>query len=438
MTKLNVLYEDNHIIVVEKPVNIPAQADISGDTDMLTLIKSYIKQKYNKPGDVFLGLVHRLDRPVGGVMIFARTSKAASRLAPQFAAHKAKKRYAALVQGNPRAYERLENYIKKDESTLSAVICAADTPNAKHAALEYYRLTERGGLTLMDVSLFTGRHHQIRAQLANAGMPIWGDQRYNSAAKSGQQLALWAYSLTIEHPTLKQQITFTLKPHGAAWDAFDAELRALCAGARLVYADENILCCNKPAGMSVAAADGGDALQAHLEAALGSRVYPVHRLDVATRGLVLFARNAAAEAELSAAIEARSIKKYYRCAVLGHLPFKEKELKAYLLKDADAARVHIYDEPRAGAKEIITRCRVIGQNAEGSLLEIELVTGRTHQIRAHLAHIGHPLIGDDKYGAYDKQAKKSRTLELCAVRLELHFAKGSALGYLNGKTISIE
>lgn len=148
MNELNVLYEDNHIIVVEKPVNIPAQADSSGDSDMLTLIKSYIKQKYNKPGDVFLGLVHRLDRPVGGVMVFARTSKAASRLAPQFASHRAKKRYAAIVTDSPKAYAKLEDYIRKDESTLSAVICPPSAPGAKNAALEYYRLTERGGLTL--------------------------------------------------------------------------------------------------------------------------------------------------------------------------------------------------------------------------------------------------------------------------------------------------
>lgn len=160
----------------------------------------------------------------------------------------------------------------------------------------------------MDVSLFTGRHHQIRAQLANAGCPIWGDQRYNPAAKAGQQVALWAYSLTIEHPTLKQEMTFTLPPHGAAWEPFETELKALCGGVRIVYADENILCCNKAAGMSVAAADGGDSLQARLEAALGERVYPVHRLDVATGGLVLFARNGKAEAELNAAIESRSIK----------------------------------------------------------------------------------------------------------------------------------
>lgn len=428
----NVLYEDNHIIVVEKPVNIPAQADSSGDDDMLSLVKSYIKQKYNKPGDVFLGLVHRLDRPVGGVMVFARTSKAASRLAPQFAAHRAKKRYAAIVCGSPRAYARLDDYIKKDEATLSAVICPASTPGAKAAALEYHRLTAHGALTLLDVSLFTGRHHQIRAQLANALCPIFGDQRYNPRAKAGQQVALWAYSLTIEHPTLKRAMTFTLPPHGAAWSAFEDELKALCGGVRIVYVDKNILCCNKAAGMSVAEADGGDSLQARLEAALGERVYPVHRLDVATEGLVLFARSETAEAELSAAIRSRSIRKFYRCTVQGRVPFKQKELHAYLVKDADAARVRIYDNERPNAKEVITRCRVLRANDAESLLEIELVTGRTHQIRAHMAHIGHPLIGDDKYG---DRTRAHAPLALAAVRLELHFPENSPLAYLNGRVV---
>ncbi len=433
---MNILYEDNHIIAVEKPVNIPVQADSSGDDDMLTLLKGYIKQKYNKPGEVFLGLVHRLDRPVGGVMVFARTSKAASRLMPQFATHRAKKRYAAIVQGEPKPFERLESFIKKDGATGNAIISSSPSDGAKPAALEYARLTKRNELSLVDVELFTGRHHQIRAQLANAGLPIWGDQRYNGAATAGQQVALWAYSLTIEHPTLKKEMTFTSLPSGRAWKPFDTELRALLAGVRIVYADDNILCCNKPAGMGVAQADGGDSLEARLASSVG-RVYPVHRLDVATSGLVLFARNEQAEGELNNAMEKRSIRKYYICSVHGRPYFKQKELRAYLVKDAEAARVKIYDTKRADAKEIITRCRVLKAGDTESLIEVELVTGRTHQIRAHLAHEGYPIIGDDKYG--DRPLDRhNRGLKLTAVRLEFSFDELSPLSYLNGKTISIQ
>ncbi|HWQ59323.1 MAG TPA: RNA pseudouridine synthase [Clostridia bacterium] len=436
---LNVLYEDNHLLVVEKPTNLPAQADASGDADLLTLAKAYIKDKYLKPGEVYLGLVHRLDRPVGGVMVFARTSKAASRLSEQFAARGAKKRYAALVTGSPKARERLAGHIVRDEASGNARMAGPDDPGAKSALLEYRRCTERSGLTLLDVSLMTGRHHQIRCQLAAAGFPIWGDQRYNREAKPGQQLALWAYSLSFDHPVKKERMEFVIRPKGGAWEPFSDELSALAAGARLVYLDGDVLCADKDAGLSVAEADGGDSLEARLKKALGDSVYPVHRLDVATGGLVLFARNERAKDALGEAIKAHLIRKYYRCEVHGRPERDEAELSAWLVKDAENARVAIYDEERPDAKRIVTRYRVLARRAETALVEVELVTGRTHQIRAHLAHAGYPLVGDDRYGDRERdRLVAAKGLALLAARLELHFPEGSDLARLEGRVISIE
>lgn len=436
---LNILYEDNHLLVVEKPVNVPVQADASGDPDLLSLCKAYIKEKYQKPGAVYLGLVHRLDRPVGGVMVFARTSKAAARLSGQFASHGAAKQYAALVSGSPAARGRLAGYILRGETAGSAEMVSRDTAGAKAAALEYRRCTQRDGLTLLDISLLTGRHHQIRCQLANEGFPIWGDQRYNPAAVPGQQLALWAYSLTFEHPVKHERMTFTCPPKGRAWDPFADEIAALCKGVRIVFADEDILCADKDAGMSVTREDGGDSLEARLQDALGSGVFPVHRLDVATSGLVLFARNPRAKDALDEAIKSRAIRKYYRCEVHGRPKKDADELHAWLVKFPAEARVSVFDGPLPDAKEIVTRYRVLERKAETALLEVELVTGRTHQIRAHLSHEGYPLLGDDRYGDREKDKLLSvKGLSLRAVRLELAFPKGSFLAGHTGTVISIE
>ncbi|MBQ9924151.1 MAG: RNA pseudouridine synthase, partial [Clostridia bacterium] len=202
---IQVLYEDNHLLVVKKPPNVPVQADASGDEDLLTACKGYIKEKYQKPGEVYLGLVHRLDRPVGGVLVFARTSKAAARLTEQFSAHRAQKRYAAVVEGSAPGEGRLFDWLLKNEGTNTTSVVKEGTSGAKAARLSFRTLARDGGSSLLDVDLETGRPHQIRVQLSHAGLPIRGDQRYNPRAKVGEQIRLWAYALTIAHPTLKEE-----------------------------------------------------------------------------------------------------------------------------------------------------------------------------------------------------------------------------------------
>ena len=210
MQNLKILFEDNHIIVVEKKPNIPSQADKTEDEDMLIIVKQYIKEKYNKPGNVYLGLVHRLDRPVGGVMIFAKTSKAAARLSEQVRSKVFKKKYLAVVDGKiEEQVGTLENYLYKDERLNMSRVVSKDKKNAKLAKLDYkvLKYNEIKNLSLLEINLHTGRHHQIRVQLANFGHSIFGDQKYGNRGQ-GKQIALWAYELTIEHPITKEKITF--------------------------------------------------------------------------------------------------------------------------------------------------------------------------------------------------------------------------------------
>ena len=214
MQKLNVLYEDNHIIVVEKMVNIPSQGDKTGDVDMLTIIKDYIKEKYNKPGNVYLGLVHRLDRPVGGVMVFAKTSKAAARLSEQVRVKDFQKKYLVVVNG------KLENKVgifedcllKNEKANMSRVV-AENTKNAKFASLDYevLKYNEEINLSVVKVNLHTGRHHQIRVQFSSRNHSIYGDQKYGGRGH-GKQIALWAYSLSFSHPVTKERMEFKALP----------------------------------------------------------------------------------------------------------------------------------------------------------------------------------------------------------------------------------
>ncbi len=210
MQDLKILYEDNHIIVVEKKPNIPSQADKTEDIDMLTIVKQYIKEKYQKPGNVYLGLVHRLDRPVGGIMVFAKTSKAASRLSNQVREKVFKKEYLAVVDGKiEQEAGTLENYLYKDERTNTSKVVNKDKKNAKFAKLDYkvLKYNEVKNLSLLEINLHTGRHHQIRVQLSSFGHSIFGDQKYGTRGQ-GKQIALWAYKLSIEHPTTKELMTF--------------------------------------------------------------------------------------------------------------------------------------------------------------------------------------------------------------------------------------
>ena len=214
MQNLKVIYEDNHIIVVEKTPNIPSQSDKTGDIDMLTIVKDYIKEKYKKPGNVYLGLVHRLDRPVGGIMIFAKTSKAASRLSNEVREKVFKKKYLAVVDGKFENKEGiLEDYLYKDERNNISKVVNKDKKNSKLAKLDYkvFKYNEIKNLSLVEINLHTGRHHQIRVQLSNFGHSIFGDQKYGTRGK-GKQIALWAYELTVEHPITKEKMTFKDMP----------------------------------------------------------------------------------------------------------------------------------------------------------------------------------------------------------------------------------
>jgi 23S rRNA pseudouridine1911/1915/1917 synthase len=209
----DILYEDNHLLVVNKPVNMPVQADVSGDKDLQTVLKEYLAKKYDKPGEVFLGIVHRLDRPVGGVMVFARTSKAASRLSELFRRNEIDKEYHAVVCGTVRQQETLRHWLMKNGQTNMVSSVTKGTSGAKEAVLHYNRVGISDGVSLIRIRLETGRPHQIRVQCAESGFPVWGDQRYNAKiAVTGQQIALWATRIAFIHPVKKTKVEFISAP----------------------------------------------------------------------------------------------------------------------------------------------------------------------------------------------------------------------------------
>ena len=223
MEKLEILYEDRQIIVVLKPQNVPSQADETGDLDMLTMVKNHLKEEYNKD-NIYCGLVHRLDRPTGGIMVFAKTSKSASRLSAEIESGDLEKKYLLVTQGKPKqSHATLVNYLKKDEKQNKVSIVPQTTYGAKKAELEYYVLETKEDLSLIEVKLKTGRGHQIRVQMANIKCPIFGDQKYGGKNMPKANLNLFAYELKLIHPTTKENLMFRCYPPETldAWKNFN-------------------------------------------------------------------------------------------------------------------------------------------------------------------------------------------------------------------------
>jgi len=228
INELNILYEDNHIIVVLKPQMIACCPDESGDNNLLDVVKEYLKVTYNKPGNAYAGLVHRLDRPTGGVMVFAKTSKAAARLSEQMRSGGFEKKYLAVLCGVPqRKKATLENYLRKNSLNNMVYVCTQTEEDAKFASLEYEIKGEAAGLSLADITLHTGRTHQIRVQTAAINCPVYGDMRYGGDKAVKGRLALWAYSLRFSHPTTGDGMRFIIEPprDDMPWKLFDFECK---------------------------------------------------------------------------------------------------------------------------------------------------------------------------------------------------------------------
>ena len=221
MSDLSVIYEDNHILVVNKAAGLLVQGDQTGDESLVDIAKRYIKDKYQKPGNVFLGLVHRLDRPTTGVIVLARTSKALTRLNQQFKDRLTKKVYRAVVSGSPEPKARLEHFLRKNSSQNKSFHYPKNTLNTKHAILRYRYIEQLKSYHVLEIELETGRHHQIRAQLAAVGLHIKGDLKYGAKRPNQNgSIHLHAQSLALAHPTTKEEMKFIAPyPDDVIWNS---------------------------------------------------------------------------------------------------------------------------------------------------------------------------------------------------------------------------
>lgn len=220
--EIDILYEDGQLLVCRKPAGVPVQSGKVGQKDMVSILRNY---RNGKEGDTYIGLVHRLDQPVQGVMVFAKTKMAAAGLSRQITDGRMKKQYLAVTCGKPMKKQgALVDYLLKDGRTNTSSIVPEGTKGAKRAELRYRIIAETPGYALAEIELLTGRHHQIRVQMAGAGMPLAGDRKYNlsDAGQTEKYVALAAHRLSFEHPVLKKEICFEGKPEGAIFKKFES------------------------------------------------------------------------------------------------------------------------------------------------------------------------------------------------------------------------
>lgn len=221
-SNLQVIYEDNHLIVVNKRVGDIVQGDKTGDKPLSDVVKEYIKDKYNKPGEVFLGVVHRLDRPTTGIVVFARTSKALTRMNELFSNRETQKTYWCIVKNKPaKAHDKLVHYLKRNEKNNSSKAHLKEVPESKLASLDYTIIKELNNYFALEINLHTGRHHQIRAQLSAIGCPIKGDLKYGfDRSNPDGGIHLHARKLVFVHPVSKENIAITAPtPEDVIWNA---------------------------------------------------------------------------------------------------------------------------------------------------------------------------------------------------------------------------
>lgn len=224
----DILYEDNHILAVNKPAGIPVQADLSGDAALEDMIKDFIKKRDSKPGAVFLGVIHRIDRPVSGVVLFAKTSKALTRMNQAVRDREIKKRYLAIIpKCDIREEGTLCHYIERNSSKNKSFAYDKPRPNAKEARLKYRVAAASDRYFLIDIDLITGRHHQIRAQLSKSLAPIKGDLKYGADRSNPDgSISLHASSVEFTHPVTKESVTVTAPlPHDSLWAFFEGSLQ---------------------------------------------------------------------------------------------------------------------------------------------------------------------------------------------------------------------